>query len=80
MKNKYIRASVLGFVAWLVPFLASFAFYGGQGLMVDIFVFKTIMILVGAATSLVLFPYYFRIINADFVREGAIVGGIWFWL
>ena len=58
--NKNIRNILYGFLTWLIPFVSAFFFYSKEGsLIIDIFLFKTIMIVVGAiigAFLLVLVP------------------------
>ena len=77
--NKYVRNVLYGFLAWLIPFIASFFFYSREGkLTIDIFLFKSIMIVVGSFTAAILLVSYFRNINVDYFKEGIIVGMIWF--
>lgn len=43
---------LFGFLVWLIPFVTAFGFYSPDGkLQADIFLFKTVMILVGNATG-----------------------------
>ncbi|MDP2218045.1 MAG: hypothetical protein Q8J68_12250 [Methanolobus sp.] len=66
-------------MSWLIPFLASFLFYTREGeLTIDIFLFKSIMIVVGSITAAFLLVSYFRNIGADYLREGVILGLTWF--
>jgi signal transduction histidine kinase len=77
--NKYVRNVLYGFLAWLIPFIASFFFYSREGkLTIDIFLFKSIMIVVGSFSAAILLVSYFRNINVDYFKEGIIVGMIWF--
>lgn len=79
MQNKYLKNLVYGFLSWLIPFLASFLFYTREGeLTIDIFLFKSIMIVVGSITAAFLLVSYFRNIGADYLREGVILGLTWF--
>ena len=79
--NKYSRNVLYGFLSWLVPFLASFFFYTREGeLAVDIFLFKSIMIVVGSITAAVLLISYFKNIYADFLKESIILGFTWFFI
>lgn len=79
MLNKYVRKVLYGFLAWLIPFVTSFLFYTREGgLTVDIFLFKSIMIVVGSISAAFLLISYFKIINADYFKEGVIVGLVWF--
>ncbi len=73
--RKYFKMVFLGFLSWLIPFVFSFLFYSGEGeLSVDVFLFKSIMIVVGSATGAALLVFYFRDVRADHFREGVVVG------
>ena len=77
--NKYVRNVLYGFLAWLIPFVASIFFYTSEGkLTIDIFLFKSIMIVVGSFSAAILLIYYFKNINNDYLKEGIIVGLVWF--
>jgi hypothetical protein len=79
MMRKYLKTVLYGFLAWLIPFVASFFFYTREGkLTIDIFLFKTIMIVVGSITAAFLLVSYFKKINTDYLKEGILVGVIWF--
>ena len=77
--NKHIRNILYGFLAWLIPFVASFFFYSKEGgLTIDIFLFKSIMIVVGSISAAILLVSYFKKINTSYLKEGIIVGLTWF--
>jgi len=77
--NKYLKNILYGFLAWLIPFVASFFFYTREGeLTIDIFLFKSIMIVVGSFWAAFLLVSYFKKIDADYFREGISVGLTWF--
>lgn len=77
--KKPFRNIVYGFLSWLVPFLTAFLFYNKQGVpTINIFLFKSIMIVTGTLTGVVLLFYYFRKIDKDFLQEGIITGILWF--
>lgn len=76
--NRYLKIVLYGFVAWLIPFVASFFFYTSEGtLTVDVRFFKSVMMVVGTATAAVLLVSYFKKIQADYLKEGVIVGLVW---
>ena len=76
--NKNLKMILFGIFTWLVPFVVSFFFYTSQGqLRIDIFLFKTIMIIVGAIVAAELLIIYFKTIKKDFVKEGLRVGLVW---
>lgn len=79
MMKKFLVNVLYGFLAWLVPFVASFFFYTSEGkLTIDVFLFKSIMLLVGSVTLAFLLVSYFKKINSSYFKEGILVGLIWF--
>ena len=79
--KKYLKITAYGFLAWLVPFLSAFFFYTREGkLNIDIFLFKTIMIIVGSITGAILLVYYFKKVGEKYLQEGIVIGVIWFCL
>lgn len=77
--KKYLKNILYGFLAWLIPFVASFFFYTREGkLTVDVFLFKSLMIVVGSVSAAFLLVSYFKAVNANHLREGVIVGSAWF--
>ena len=46
--------------------------------MIDVFLFKSIMIVVGSVSASFLLVLYFKRINANYFREGITAGLIWF--
>ena len=65
-------------LTWLVPFLVSMPSYGKGGLpMVDIFLIKTIMIIVWASVGWFLLIKYFSKVEKNFLRESLFLGLIW---
>lgn len=77
--NKYLRNILYGFLAWLIPFIASIFFYTKEGkLTIDVFLFKSIMIVVGSICGSILLVSYFKKINDAYLKEGIIAGVIWF--
>jgi len=76
--KKVLRNLFYGFLSWLIPFIASFFFFTREGkLTIDIFLFKSIMIIVGSVSAAFLLVSYFKKINADYLKEGVIIGIIW---
>ncbi len=73
-----IKVLLYGFLAWLIPFVISFLFYRNGQLSIDIFMFKSIMILVGAVVGAVLLILYFKDIHTDYLTQGIMVGLVWF--
>jgi len=79
--KRYLRICLYGFLAWLIPFVTAFFFYSKEGkLAIDIFLFKSIMIVVGSISAAYLLITYFKKVNSGFLKEGIIVGVVWFGL
>ncbi len=77
--NKTLKIALFGFLTWLIPFVVSFFFYSKEGQpLIDIFLFKSIMIVVGSLTGASLLVLYFRGLKKDYLKEGVIVGLVWF--
>ena len=77
--NKHSRNLLYGFLAWLIPFVASIFFFTKDGgLSIDIFFFKTIMIIVGSISGAILLISYFKKINIGYLKEGIYIGITWF--
>ena len=77
--NNFTRNILYGFLAWLIPFVSSFFFFSREGgLSIDIFLFKSIMIVVGSISAAILMVSYFKRINTDFLKEGVTIGAVWF--
>ncbi len=76
--KKNLRMIIYGILIWLIPFVVSFFFYTKDGkLAIDIFLFKSIMIVVGTASAAWLLISYFKKVKAGFLREGIVVGAVW---
>jgi hypothetical protein len=75
----YLKNILYGFLSWLIPFVSSFFFYTREGkLITDVFLFKSIMIVVGSISAAFLLVSYFKTINTRYLREGMVVGLTWF--
>lgn len=77
--KKHLKNLLFGFLSWLIPFIASIFFFTKEGgLTVDIFLFKSIMIVFGSVIGAILMVLYFKNIQKDYLREGIIIGMVWF--
>ncbi len=66
---------IYGVLIWLVPFVLSFLFYNPDGtLVIDIFFFKTIMIVSGSLVGVYLAVKYFRQVKKDYLEAGITIG------
>jgi len=76
--KKYFKNILYGFLSWLIPFVTSLFFFSKEGeLTVDIFLFKSIMIVVGSISAAFLIVSYFKIIITSYSKEGIIIGLTW---
>jgi Na+/proline symporter len=74
-----LKMVVFGFLTWFIPFGLAYLFYTPEGeLAIDIFLFKTIMMLVGAVTGATLLALYFKRLERNYLYEGVKVGLVWF--
>jgi hypothetical protein len=76
LMNKYLKIVLYGFLVWLVPFVVSFFIYplktAGSPL------FESIMPLVISLTVVVLAFLYLKNLEGDYVKEGVMIGVVWF--
>ncbi len=74
-----LKSAVLyGFLVWLVPFAVSIPLFTPDGEpRIDVFLFKTIMLIIGSVTGAALLVRYFRKVNSDYVAEGVKLGTLW---
>ncbi|TGK06513.1 hypothetical protein EHO60_15920 [Leptospira fletcheri] len=78
MKNNTVRILLFGFLVWLIPFLAAFGFYTPEGkLRGDIFLFKTVMLLVGGASGCFFLFLMAKRVALPAFQTFAAIGLIW---
>jgi hypothetical protein len=72
------KALIFGVLSWLIPFVASFFFFSPKGgLLIDQLLFKNIMVVVGSWFAAFLIIKYFKTVDKNFVKEGALLGLLW---
>ena len=72
------KALLFGFLTWLVPFVVAIFFYTQEGqLRIDIFLFKSIMMVVGSVCGASFLLLYFKKVTERHCREGFLIGQIW---
>jgi len=72
------KVAAYGLLSWLIPFIASFLFFGKSGQpMLPIGLIKSIMILIGASVGGVLLFRLFRE-SPPSLRSGIAIGSFWF--
>lgn len=77
--NRTVHLVGLGLLSWLVPFLISISFVSPDGQpIIDIFAFKSVMLLVFEAIGAALFAYYIPRLNGNYFRRAAVAGITWF--
>ena len=77
--NQNLKLVLFGLLTWIIPFIAGFFFYSEEGqLTIDIFLFKSIMIVLSSFIGVILLVKYFETIKSYFLKSGMIVGFAWF--
>ena len=76
---KYVRIILMGLILWIIPFIAGFPFFdpSTQELTIDETFFKSIMIVIGALTGVILAVKYYKEVEKDYAREGYLIGITW---
>lgn len=78
--HRHLRLLLYGLLTWLIPFGLSLPFYGRDGLLqIDIFAFKSIMIISGAAAGALLIFLYLRSLpqQTAWITAGLTIGLSW---
>ena len=72
-----LRVILLGLASWVVPFILAFAFYDRTGqLAIDVFLFKSIMVVFGGLVGAYLLLRAFRRVTPSFAN-GLALGLVW---
>lgn len=74
--NKNLKIILYGFLVWLVPFAVSFVVFPLKASMRPLF--ESIMPLVLTIVVVILAYSYLKDISIDFVKEGFVIGIVWF--
>lgn len=74
--NKYLKIVIFGFLVWLIPFTVSFLVFPLKASMRPLF--ESIMPLILTIVVITLTYCYMKNINANFVREGIVIGIAWY--
>jgi hypothetical protein len=75
MKN-LLKIVFLGFLLWLICMVIAvivWPLHASQFML-----FKSIMVVSGAIVGMSLLAYYFKKVKTNYIREGVVVGVIWF--
>ncbi len=76
--KKLLRIGIPGILTWFIPFVLSFPFFSPErGLLIDEHFFKTIMVVTGAVTGVLMLVWYFKKTTRAYMAEGILVGLVW---
>lgn len=76
--RKYVKIGLFGVLTWLIPFAVSCFFYSREGEpLIDIFLIKTIMIVLFSILGALLLTIHFKGITGNHLKEGIVVGSVW---
>jgi len=72
------RRLIAGLLSWLVPILIAVPFYSNNGtLLIDLMLFKSIMINIASLTAAILMVWLFRVVTTAYTRAAVITGLLW---
>ena len=74
--NKNLKIVIFGLMVWLVPFLVSFMVFPIKDSMRPLF--ESIMPLILTIVVVTLSFYYMKNLDANFVKEGILIGFAWY--
>lgn len=74
--NKYLKIVIFGFLVWLVPFAVSFLVFPLKTSMRPLF--ESIMPLILTIVVVTLTYYYMKNLDVNYVREGILIGIVWY--
>lgn len=75
--NKTVKLFLFGFLSWLIPFIVAMPLFPLLNESMP-YLFKTSMLLTGALSGMWLLYLYFKNIESSFIKEGFVVGMVWF--
>ncbi len=75
--KKLLRILLFGIIIWLIPFIIAIPFYSKNGLIIDIFLFKSIMIVIGTFVGAKAIYFYFKKATKNYCAEGFCIGIVW---
>jgi hypothetical protein len=74
--KKFLKVAFLGFLVWLICFIIGFIVWPLHES--HFMFFKSIMVVSSTIVGILLLAHHFRGISSNFVKEGIVVGVIWF--
>ncbi len=76
--KQFLKATLFGFLIWLIPLLISFVFYNQERqLVIDQTFFKSIMVITLSTVVILLCSSYFKRLKDMYLRQGLFVGVWW---
>ena len=74
--KKYLKIVLFGFLTWLIPFVISFFIFPLKSSHRPLF--ESIMAVVVTSSAVLFAVLYFRKLTSGFLRQGVLIGIIWF--
>jgi hypothetical protein len=74
--KKYLKVGLFGFLTWLIPFVVAFLIFPIRTSYRPLF--ESIMAVVVTITTVLFAVLYFRKLTMGFLRQGILIGIIWF--
>lgn len=74
--NKNLKIVLFGVLVWLLPFLVAFVIFPLRTSMMPLF--ESIVPLTLTIVVIILVYYYLKDIGSNFIKEGIIIGIVWF--
>ena len=76
--REIVRIIGYGFLTWLIPFIIAIPFYSPDGkILVDPFLFKSIMVVTGAVVGAFLIIRLFKPLTRRYLNQGIRIGIVW---
>jgi hypothetical protein len=74
--NKYLKIVLFGFLTWAIAFAISFVVFPFKAS--DRGLFESVMAVTVAALAALFAILYLRAVKTSFLKEGVLIGGVWF--
>lgn len=69
---------ISGIAIWAIPFITGMFFYSRDGqLLVDVFLFKTVMVVLSCLLGCVFLIWFFKRVKTNYLKQGFVVGLSW---
>ena len=75
LNSVWSRRLIAGLLSWLVPFLIAVPFNSNnETLLIDLMLFKSIMIIIASITAAILMVWLFHVVTTAYTRVAVITG------